>query len=399
MKTDTMKFVNSYLHCVSTTGGYRVPRLMGHALHADAPNEIIHFDFLFMGESDDGFPYVLLIKDDASSFVWLEPCAAPDADCTVEVLLRWFASFCGVETWISDRDSHFKNQVMAVLNKRLHAHHHFTTPSNPQSNGTVESICKEVIRAARALLSEFRLKSSEWTAVIRIIQSVLNYFVRKSLNNHAPITAFTGLPAENPLRTLLPPNSAESKTLEFIKAQNIIKIDNLIHRFDDMHRDVVETRTRRREPAIKAHNAETHVHPAQFEISDFVLVAQKVAQDGHKLRLKSRGPRRVTRVLSEHVYEVQDLLTEKHSLIHANRLKSYADSQLDVAEELRDTIEHNNPVCNTFSKLLDLQYNASSRVVEVQTKWRGFSYEEPTWEPFENLREGIPDMSINFMDK
>ncbi len=71
---------------------------------------------------------------------------------------------------------------------------------------------------------------------------------------------------------------------------------------------------------------------------------------------------------SEHVYDVQDLLTEKHSLIHANRLKFYVDSQLDVTEDLRDTIDHNNPVYNTVSKLLDLRYNASSGKYEVQTK-------------------------------
>jgi len=134
---------------------------MGHALHSDRPNEIIHFDYLYMGPSDQGMQYVLIIKDDASAFVWLEPCTATDAESTVEVLLRWFASFGVVQTWISDRGSHFKNSVVNAVNRQLHSHHHFTTPNCPQSNGTVETVCKEVLLAIRVLLSEFRLKKSE----------------------------------------------------------------------------------------------------------------------------------------------------------------------------------------------------------------------------------------------
>eukprot|EP00171_Calliarthron_tuberculosum_P018475 IDg18475t1 len=158
------------------TGEYRVPRPMGHAIRADSPNEVIHFEFLYLGESDVGYTYVLIIKDDASSFVWLEPCTVADAKCTVE------------------------NELMKALNKALHAHHHFTTPSSPKSNGTVETVRKEVLRASRAFLSEFRLKPSEWPSVV---QSILNHSVRPSLNNRAPITVFSGLLADNPIRKLL----------------------------------------------------------------------------------------------------------------------------------------------------------------------------------------------------
>lgn len=73
MKTDIKTFINSCLHCVSTTDGFRVPRPMAQTLHSDGPNELIHFDFLYMEETSDDLAYVLIIKDDASSFVWLEP--------------------------------------------------------------------------------------------------------------------------------------------------------------------------------------------------------------------------------------------------------------------------------------------------------------------------------------
>ena len=148
----------------------------------------------------------------------LEPCTSAGAESVVDALLRCFSSFGVALTWVSDQGSHFKNRVIDSLNRQLRAYHHFPTPYSPQSNGTLESMCREVLRAVRALLSEFRLKKTEWPSVIRIVQSVLNHSSRPSLGQKAPVTAFAGLPADNPLRTLLPPQPGELSTLAFIKA-------------------------------------------------------------------------------------------------------------------------------------------------------------------------------------
>eukprot|EP00171_Calliarthron_tuberculosum_P003434 IDg3434t1 len=168
---------------------------------------------------------------------------------------------------------------------------------------------------------------------------------------------------------------------------------------DEIHRDVNKTRTRTREKAVQAHNAATHVHAAQFDIGDFVLVAKKEPHKGSKLLLKWVGPRRVTRALSEHTYEVQNILNEGLSIVHANRLKFYADSKLNITEELKDTIDHNHTTYNTVTKLLDLRFNHATKLWEVQAKWRGFAYDEPTWEPLVNMHEDIPDMLKKFLDK
>lgn len=49
-------------------------------MHADKLNELIHFDFLFMSESDKDSKYCLVIKGDYSSF----PMLTPYADFTSE---------------------------------------------------------------------------------------------------------------------------------------------------------------------------------------------------------------------------------------------------------------------------------------------------------------------------
>jgi RNase H-like domain found in reverse transcriptase/Reverse transcriptase (RNA-dependent DNA polymerase)/Integrase zinc binding domain/Integrase core domain len=200
---DVRTFCKTCLHCCSTIGGDRTPRPYGQALHATTPNEVLHFDFLYMGPSQSGVKYLLLIKDDLSGYLWLVPSAAADAAATVDALTLWFSAFGVATTWVSDRGTHFKNLVMDALRKALRTQHHFTTAYSPWANGTVERACKEVLRATRALLSEFRLRPNQWPEVSRIVQSILNNSKSSHRGNIAPITAFTGREPDSPLRSLV----------------------------------------------------------------------------------------------------------------------------------------------------------------------------------------------------
>jgi hypothetical protein len=62
MAKDVKVFVQNCLHRVATIPGDKVLRTQ---LHATKPNEILHFDFLYIGLSRDGkYEYLLLLKDD-----------------------------------------------------------------------------------------------------------------------------------------------------------------------------------------------------------------------------------------------------------------------------------------------------------------------------------------------
>jgi hypothetical protein len=79
----------------------QVPRQLGTQLQAAKPNEIQHFDFLYIWFSRDWkYQYLLLVKDDLSSYLWLEPCRTADTEATVDALMRWFAVFGVVLLWI-----------------------------------------------------------------------------------------------------------------------------------------------------------------------------------------------------------------------------------------------------------------------------------------------------------
>jgi hypothetical protein len=42
MRKDLASFVNSCIHCLSTTTGGTVPRPMAQTLHAEKPNKLLH---------------------------------------------------------------------------------------------------------------------------------------------------------------------------------------------------------------------------------------------------------------------------------------------------------------------------------------------------------------------
>jgi RNase H-like domain found in reverse transcriptase/Integrase zinc binding domain len=86
MRSDISDFVKSCIHCLATTGGSRVPRPLGEALHADKPNVVLHFDFLYVGKSSSVPIYILVLRDDMPGYVWLWPCKHADAPSTVDAL-------------------------------------------------------------------------------------------------------------------------------------------------------------------------------------------------------------------------------------------------------------------------------------------------------------------------
>jgi hypothetical protein len=73
--------------------------------------------------------------------------------------------------------------------EELKAKHHFTTENCPWSNGTIESTCKQVMRAFRAVLSELKMYADEWPEVVDMVQSVLNISSSTRLNK---MQVFTG---------------------------------------------------------------------------------------------------------------------------------------------------------------------------------------------------------------
>ena len=93
------EFVRQCLHCADTRSEDVVPRPLGETVHGTARNKVVHFDYLYVGESgpqasqglseDGGFRDILVIMDDLSNFVSMEPVEVCTAEATAASLLTW----------------------------------------------------------------------------------------------------------------------------------------------------------------------------------------------------------------------------------------------------------------------------------------------------------------------
>ena len=66
LKEDVASFLCFFLQCLSTTGGEKVPRPFGPALHGTECDDLLQFDYIEIGPSDSGEKYILMLQDDFS---------------------------------------------------------------------------------------------------------------------------------------------------------------------------------------------------------------------------------------------------------------------------------------------------------------------------------------------
>lgn len=78
LKEDVESFLSSRIHSLSTEGGERTSQALGSTLHGNVPNEIIYFDYCYVGKGKHGHHYILILKDDLTSYSWLSTCEQTD---------------------------------------------------------------------------------------------------------------------------------------------------------------------------------------------------------------------------------------------------------------------------------------------------------------------------------
>ena len=335
MEEDIKAFVQSCLVCILSSSGEKVRRPLGSQVHASKVNELLHFDYLYVGESSNQKEYILILKDDFSGYCFLRSCRKADAETTAEVLMEYFTTFVPVLSWFSDQGSHFKNEVMEILAKSLGAKHQFSTPYVPWSNGTVEAVCKQVLRVMRAFSAEFQIPESDWPKTVPAIQSIINNTPARRLGNRSPITVHTGMEPGNPLYLALNRmNIQDVSSVDKARILQALRIEELQKYLDDMHKSVNNALSESRKKAIERHNAKTGVRPCNPIVGDYVVVART---KGPRTKMSANwvGPRRVIQILSDFIVRVEHLLTKDTEDIHVSRIRHYADAPVGTEVEMK----------------------------------------------------------------
>lgn len=392
LNDDVALFVKTCIHCISTTGGETVPRPFGPARHGTTPNALLQFNLIEMCTSPSGERYILMLRDDHSGYSWLYPAESTSADTAAQAIIDWTAAFGIPHGLMSDGPSHFKNETLRLLAKGLHTPHDFTLPYCPWSNGAIERLGKELLRVARAVLSELQQRPDAWPQLVPLFQSALNNAPSPQRNNVAPITAFTGRPSSTPISTFLRVDDSVPQTLSDTQREKCLNMQALVKEMDDLHPVVEESLTKQRE---RMRNARHRGELANFQEGDFVLVARDDFHKGEKLCLRWRGPRRVIKCLHDYAFQVEDLRNGQLETIHGTRLKFYSDQSLDTTAILSHVLasETGMPV----SRLLRLVEEDGKFFVIV--RWKGLSASEDTIEPLQRVYEDVPQLLIKLLKR
>jgi hypothetical protein len=96
--------------------------------------------------------------------------------------------------------------------------------------------------------------ADEWPEVVNIVQSVLNNSLSTRLNKRTPMQVFTGHAETTPLALMLKDNVPVNAPLDFIKAQQFLKVEKLPKAMTEIHAQVAKNATRDRKAAIQKHN-------------------------------------------------------------------------------------------------------------------------------------------------
>jgi hypothetical protein len=187
------------------------------------------------------------------------PCRTTDAAAIVYALMRWFAMIDFVLLRISDRESHFKNNVVRRVQKDFKAKHHYTTANCPWSNGIIESADEQDFCAFRAVQSELKIYADEWPEVANMVKSVLNNSLSTRVNKRTPKQVFTGHVGTTPLALILKDNVPVNAPLDFIRAWKLMEVEKFSKSVTEVHAQVPEKATRDRKAAIQNRNDKTRV--------------------------------------------------------------------------------------------------------------------------------------------
>lgn len=96
-------FVNNCLYCIVFKSGSRKLRLLGSGINVNKPVKILHFDYLYLCSSSCIEKYVLALKDDLSSYCWLEPVDGVTSENSALILTQWNRIFTATKIWVSDQ--------------------------------------------------------------------------------------------------------------------------------------------------------------------------------------------------------------------------------------------------------------------------------------------------------
>lgn len=101
-----------------------MPHPFGPAVYSNSPNDLVQFDYVELGVTDDREKYLLMIRNDYSEYFWIFTFTSTPSEHFSRAIIDWSAKF-GVPTdIISDGPTHLRSETVLQITKDLNFPHH-----------------------------------------------------------------------------------------------------------------------------------------------------------------------------------------------------------------------------------------------------------------------------------
>lgn len=95
---------------------------LGHAIQRTSPNNLLLFDYVEIDFSLFGEKYVLMIRDDSSSYCLFCVCADTTLEFSSKAIISWCAAFGFPEMFLVDGIKKFENETKRLDSKERMSH-------------------------------------------------------------------------------------------------------------------------------------------------------------------------------------------------------------------------------------------------------------------------------------
>jgi hypothetical protein len=187
------EFCASCLICLQTKGGTIIQRPWAGERGHPKRNEYLHWDYVFIGDSNIGHKWILVMKDAASHFVVLRSCVEPTMEHAALCILEWNSMFGMPKVWVSDKGTHFVNGVIAELARLTGSNCEYILAYCHWKNGSVERVNRDLLQVFKAMIAETKLEMERWTEIVLTVMCVLNHTISQALAGKTAIECFTAL--------------------------------------------------------------------------------------------------------------------------------------------------------------------------------------------------------------
>jgi hypothetical protein len=244
-------------------------------------------------KTEQGNKYIIVAMDYFTKWPEARPVPVATAEETEKFIYEEIICRHGCpQIILSDRGSHFNNQVIEKLLKRFQIKHLFSTPYHPQTNGLVERFNRTLCESLAKLVEQ----TMEWDLYVAPV--LFAYRTSKQSTIKVPPFYLTygrdaTLPMDDP-----------SQKFENLSERITNLIDKLPH-----DRERIKNRIDQQQNKQKAYHDRHIKNSIRLNIGDKVLLykAEKEKQWTGKLEEKWKGPYYIHDVLPNRSYKLRAL--------------------------------------------------------------------------------------------